>query len=129
MRTASAGAAVASVAFSRRSFAPSDQQRSVPCDVDAHTSVGSAVPTSFPSWARSASRVGRRRRSMLSESVFAVQMAVRTADRLAKDDEEIDEARLARDCCPSEFSTKKAHDVRVSSSVRLVRVFALNAAR
>ena len=52
MRTASAGAAVASVAFSRRSFAPSDQQRSVPCDVDAHTSVGSAVPTSFPSWAR-----------------------------------------------------------------------------
>ena len=30
---------------------------------------------------------------MLSESVFAVQMAVRTADRLAKDDEEIDGLR------------------------------------
>ena len=58
-RGVAAGAAVASAAFSRRSFAPSDQQRSVPCDVDAHTSVGSAVPTSFPSWARSASRVGR----------------------------------------------------------------------
>ena len=59
---------------------------------------------------------------MLSESVFAVQMAVRTADRLAKDDEEIDEVACAR--LLSVCAARKAHDVRVFISVRLVRVFA-----